>query len=55
MLRKICITVGNLFKLVAICIPGGLRGKIKIFLLQNKLKKWGRNVVIDGGVIIGNL
>jgi len=44
----------NLLKLPIIYMPGPLGRKLRYLYYKNRLKKCGRNVIIDEGVIIGN-
>jgi len=54
MLRKILIAFGNLFKLPIIYMPGTLGKRLRYLYYKKRLKRCGKNVVIDEGVIIEN-
>jgi acetyltransferase-like isoleucine patch superfamily enzyme len=44
----------NLLKLIIVYMPGALGRKLRYWFYKNKLKKCGRNVIIDEGVIVEN-
>lgn len=54
MVRKIYIAFRDLFRLPIIYMPGTLGRKLRYWYYKKKLKKCGKNVIIDEGVIIQN-